>query len=83
MTCWVARDRWILPFSRGWRKTSRTSQGNSGNSSKNSTPSWASEISPDLGAKPPPTNATLKMSGVGYEMGGFLSWVSSRGFIGD
>ena len=43
-----------MPSSSGWRMTSSVSRRNSGSSSRNSTPRWASEISPGRGVEPPP-----------------------------
>ena len=56
--CRAAREMWITPDSSGSRSTSSTRRSHSGNSSRNSTPRWASEISPGRGLLPPPTNAT-------------------------
>ena len=48
----------MRPFSSGSRRASSALRGNSGSSSRNSTPPWASEISPGRGGEPPPTSAT-------------------------
>ena len=50
-----ARAIVTVPSSSGWRSTSSVWRLNSGNSSRNSTPLWASEISPGEGVEPPPT----------------------------
>ncbi len=47
----------MRPDSSGSRSTSSTRRSNSVNSSRNSTPWWASEISPGRGLPPPPTIA--------------------------
>ena len=53
----AARDTVTSPLSSGSRRDSSTRRSNSGSSSRNSTPSWASEISPGRGWAPPPTSA--------------------------
>lgn len=45
----AARTTWMRPLSSGSRSASMTDRENSGSSSRNSTPWWASEISPGLG----------------------------------
>ena len=47
----------MRPVSSGSRSASSAARGNSGSSSRNSTPPWASEISPGRGGEPPPTSA--------------------------
>ena len=56
----AARAMWIRPDSSGSRRVSSTLRSNSGNSSRNTTPWWASEISPGRGGLPPPTSATAE-----------------------
>jgi len=53
-----AREMWITPSSKGWRRVSRTCLGNSVISSRKRTPLWARVISPGLILVPPPTIAT-------------------------
>ena len=54
-----ARAIVTVPSSSGWRSTSSVWRLNSGSSSRNSTPLWASEISPGEGVEPPPTRPAL------------------------
>lgn len=49
-----------FPDSIGSRRASNTLRSNSGSSSRNSTPLWASEISPGAGMAPPPTMAATE-----------------------
>ncbi len=56
----AARAMLTRPSSSGCRSTSSTRRSNSGISSRNSTPLWASDISPGRGIAPPPTSATLE-----------------------
>ena len=53
----AAREMVMRPLSSGSRNTSSTLRSNSGNSSRNSTPWWASEISPGRESLPPPARA--------------------------
>ena len=57
---WLARAIATSPVSIGWRRLSSACGWNSGNSSRNSTPWWASEISPGLAWMPPPTSAAIE-----------------------
>jgi hypothetical protein len=55
----------MRPDSSGSRSTSSTRRSNSGSSSRNSTPLWASEISPGRGGLPPPTGPRRWRCGAG------------------
>ena len=52
-----AREIVTQRSSSGWRRPSIAARENSGSSSRNSTPLWASEISPGRGGLPPPSSA--------------------------
>ena len=69
MTWRAARERATRPDSSGSRRASSTLRLNSGSSSRNSTPLWASDISPGRGSLPPPTNATLEAEWCGARNG--------------
>ena len=58
--CRAARETTMRPVSSGSRSASSAARGNSGSSSRNSTPWWASEISPGRGGEPPPTSAAAE-----------------------
>ena len=56
----AARVMVTKPSSSGWRSVSSADLSNSGSSSRNSTPLWASEISPGRGVPPPPASDTVE-----------------------
>ena len=56
----AARAILMRPLSSGCLSASSTPRSNSGSSSRNSTPWWASEISPGRGTPPPPTSAAVE-----------------------
>lgn len=58
-----------MPSSSGWRMTSSVSRRNSGSSSRNSTPRWASEISPGRGVEPPPVRPGAEIVWCGLRKG--------------
>jgi len=58
---WLTRPIVTERSSSGSRSASIAWRANSGISSRNSTPLWASEISPGRGTAPPPTSATFEM----------------------
>jgi hypothetical protein len=60
---------YMMPFSRGYRKTSRTWRLNSGSSSKNKTPWCASDTSLGTGTWPPPIRPTSEMVWCGARQG--------------
>jgi hypothetical protein len=51
----------VMPFSRGWRRTSRTWRVHSGRSSRKSVPWCASDTSPGIGSCQPPISPTSEM----------------------
>lgn len=53
----------------GWRNISSTRGSNSSNSSRNSTPRWASVISPGRGIDPPPTSPAFEIVWCGDRKG--------------